>query len=99
MPKTLKMTDYKWLPVVDEELLAFLNSCCIKQGWHSFKHGVAQVSYRAKALRTPEPTYKTKDFPFRTSIIRRNSFWYNIEVSYDIRKEKNVYLPEEAYNQ
>jgi hypothetical protein len=97
VPKTLKMTEYKWLPVIDEELLAFLNSCSIKQGWYPYKDGVANVSYRSKALRSPEPTYKTKDYPFRTSIICRNSFWYIIEVSNDMRKEKNVFLPEEAY--
>ena len=98
IPKTLKMTEYKWLPVTDESLLSFLDSVSIKPGWNKFKTGQALVTYRAKALRSPEPTFSVKSFPFRTSIIKRNDFWHIIEVSNDLRKgDKNVYLPEEAY--
>jgi len=46
----MKMTDYKWLPVVDEKLLKFLDSVSIKAGWYPYKHGQASVSFRAKAL-------------------------------------------------
>ena len=98
VPKTLKMTEYKWLPVTDESLLSFLDSVCVKPGWNKFKTGHALVSYRAKALRSPEPTFSVREFPFRTSIIQRNDFWHIIEVSNDLRKgDKNAFLPEEAY--
>ena len=66
---TRKVTEYAWRPVVDEEaLLKSLDSTAIhKKGWFPFLHGQAQVTHRASALRTPEPTYKIKDYPFRVS--------------------------------
>ena len=38
-------------------MLKFLESVEHKPGWYPFENGHAQVSYRAKALRTPDPYY------------------------------------------
>ena len=35
------------------------------------ENGHAQVNYRAKALRTPDPYYSSKQYYFRTSIVKR----------------------------
>ena len=96
IPKTLKLTEYKWLPVINEDMLSFLDSISHKSGWTAFKQGQAMTSYRAKALRNPEPTFSIKDYPLRTSIVKRNDFWHIIEVNTDLRKgDKNVFLSEE----
>ena len=47
-----------------------LDSVEHKAGWHQYANGHAQVAYRAKALRTPEPTYSRSRFCFRTSIVK-----------------------------
>ena len=52
--KQKKIEDCAWTPVVDETLLKFLDSVERKPGWYPFENGHAQVSYRAKALRTPD---------------------------------------------
>ena len=57
-----KSEDCAWTPVVDEELLKFLESVEHKPGWYPYQNGHAQVSYRAKALRTPDPYYNSKFF-------------------------------------
>ena len=94
---TRKVTEYAWRPVVDEALLKFLNSTAVhKKGWFPFLNQ-AQVTHRAKALRTPEPTYKTKDYPFRVSCIFRQGTWWVIEQSTDLRNGgKQDFLEEEV---
>ena len=92
-----KSEDCAWTPVVDEELLKFLESVEHKAGWIPYQNGHAQVSYRAKALRTPDPYYTSKQYFFRTSIVKRKGVWWLLEMNADIRKEKNfVSLEEEA---
>ena len=93
----LKVEDGKWTPVIDQELQNFLDSVERKPGWHQYANGHAQVAYRAKALRTPEPTYSRSRFCFRTSIVKRKGVWWLLETNNDIRNEKNtVTLEEEA---
>ena len=92
-----KSEDCAWTPVVDEELLKFLESVEHKAGWIPYQNGHAQVSYRAKALRTPDPYYTSKQYFFRTSIVKRKGVWWLLEMNADIRKEKNLIpLEEEA---
>ena len=92
-----KSEDCAWTPVVDEELLKFLESVEHKAGWIPYQNGHAQVSYRAKALRTPDPYYNSKQYFFRTSIVKRKGVWWLLEMNADIRKEKNfISLEEEA---
>ena len=92
-----KSEDCAWTPVVDEELLKFLESVEHKSGWIPYQNGHAQVSYRAKALRTPDPYYTSKQYFFRTSIVKRKGVWWLLEMNADIRKEKNlISLEEEA---
>ena len=92
-----KSEDCAWTPVVDEELLKFLESVEHKAGWIPYQNGHAQVSYRAKALRTPDPYYTSKQYSFRTSIVKRKGVWWLLEMNADIRKEKNfISLEEEA---
>ena len=92
-----KSEDCAWTPVVDEELLKFLESVEHKAGWIPYQNGHAQVSYRAKALRTPDPYYTSKQYFFRTSIVKRKGVWWLLEMNVDIRKEKNlISLEEEA---
>ena len=92
-----KSEDCAWTPVVDEELLKFLDSVEHKAGWIPYQNGHAQVSYRAKALRTPDPYYTSKQYFFRTSIVKRKGVWWLLEMNADIRKEKNfISLEEEA---
>ena len=90
---TRKVTEYAWRPVVDEALLKFLDSTAVhKKGWFPFL-----VTHRAKALRTPEPTYKTKDYPFRVSCIFRQGTWWFLEQSTDLRNGgKQDFLEEEV---
>ena len=81
----------------DEELLKFLESVEHKAGWIPYQNGHAQVSYRAKALRTPDPYYNPKQYFFRTSIVKRKGVWCLLEMNADMRKEKTlVSLEEEA---
>ena len=92
-----KSEDCAWTPVIDEELLKFLESVEHKAGWIPYQNGHAQVSYRAKALRTPDPYYTSKQYFFRTSIVKRKGVWWLLEMNADIRKEKNfISLEEEA---
>ena len=92
-----KSEDCAWTPVVDEELLKFLESVEHKAGWIPYQNGHAQVSYRAKALRTPDPYYTSKQYFLRTSIVKRKGVWWLLEMNADIRKEKNfISLEEEA---
>ena len=92
-----KSEDCAWTPVVDEELLKFLESVEHKAGWIPYQNRHAQVSYRAKALRTPDPYYTSKQYFFRTSIVKRKGVWWLLEMNADIRKEKNfISLEEEA---
>ena len=92
-----KSEDCAWTPVVDEELLKFLESVEHKACWIPYQNGHAQVSYRAKALRTPDPYYTSKQYFFRTSIVKRKGVWWLLEMNADIRKEKNfISLEEEA---
>ena len=92
-----KSEDCARTPVVDEELLKFLESVEHKAGWIPYQNGHAQVSYRAKALRTPDPYYTSKQYFFRTSIVKRKGVWWLLEMNADIRKEKNfISLEEEA---
>ena len=84
-----------WTPVVDEELLKFLESVEHKPGWYPYQNGHAQVSYRAKALRTPDPYYSSKQCYFRTSIVKRKVVWWLLEMNVDMRKEKNQSALEE----
>ena len=69
--KQKKVEDCAWTPVVDATLLEFLDSVEHKPGWYPFENGHAQVSYRAKALRTPDQYCNPKKFHLRTSIVKR----------------------------
>ena len=95
---TRKVTEYAWRPVVDEALLKFLDSTAIhKRGRFPFLNGQAQVTHRAKDLRTPEPTYKIKGYPFRVSCILRQGTCWVIEQSTDLRHGgKQDFLEEEV---
>ena len=46
-------------------MLKFLESVEHNSGWYPFENGNAQVAYRAKALRTPDPYYDRKEVPFK----------------------------------
>ena len=89
-----KSEDCAWTPVVDEELLKFLESVEQKAGWIPYQNGHAQVSYRARALRTPDPYFTSKQYFFRLSIVKRKGVWW-LEMNADIRKEKNLISLEE----
>ena len=90
-----KSEDCAWTPVVDEELLKFLDSIDHKPGWYPYQNGHAQASYRAKALRTPDPYYSSKQYYFRISIVKRKGVWWFLEMNVDMRKEKNQSALEE----
>ena len=92
------LIDYAWRPVVDKELLSFLEEKGLKdKGWFPFLGGHANVAHRAKALRSPEPSYRIKDFPFRISFVFRQGTWWVLERATDLRIEnKPVFLEEEA---
>ena len=95
--KELKVEEGKRTPVIDQELQNFLDSVEHKSGWHKYANGHAQVAYRAKALRTPEPTNSRSRFCFRSSIVKRKGFWWIPESNTDIRNEKHaIVLEEEA---
>ena len=49
-----KSEDCAWTPAVDEELLKSLESVEHKAGWIPYQNCHARVSFRAKALRTPD---------------------------------------------
>ena len=93
-----KSEDCAWTPVIDEELLKFLESADEhKPGWSPYQNGHDQVNYRAKALRTPDPYYSSKQYYFRTSIVKKKCVWWLLEMNVDVRKVKNqTALKEEA---
>ena len=95
---TKKMVDHAWRPVTDAKLLGFLGSAaCKKRGWFPYENGHALVSHRAKALRSPEPIYKVKDYPYRVSMILRKGTWWIVERAQDLRQNnKTCFLEEEA---
>ena len=95
---TKKMVDYAWRPVTDAKLLGFLGSvACRKSGWLPYENGHARVSHRAKALRSPEPIHKVKDYPYRVSMILRKGTWWIVERAQDLRQNnKTCFLEEEA---
>lgn len=69
---TQKKSDvFSKTPVVGEELLKFLESVEHKPGCYPYQNGPARVSHRAKALRTPDPYYTSKQNCFRSSIVKR----------------------------
>ena len=85
-----KSEDCAWTPLVDAELLQFLGSVEQKACWIPYQNGHTQVSYRAKALRTPDPYYTSKQYFFRTSFVKRKGVWWLLEMNADTRKEKNL---------
>ena len=85
--KSKKVEDCAWTPVVDETLLKFLDSVEHKPGWYPFESGHAQVSYRAKALRTPDQYYDRKKLHLRTSIVKRRGLWWLLEMNHGMSKE------------
>ena len=82
-----KVEECAWAPVVDETLLKFLDSVEHKPGWYPFENGHAQVSYRGKALRTPDQYYDRKKFHLRSSIVKRRGVWWLLEMNHDMNKE------------
>ena len=80
--KEKKVEDCAWTPVVDENMLKFLESVEHKSGWYPFENGHAQVAYRAKALRTPDQYYDRKKFHLRISIVKRNGVWWLLEMNH-----------------
>ena len=95
--KEKKVGDCAWTSVVDKIMLKYLESVEYKSGWHAFENGHAQVSYRAKSLRTPDPYYDRKKYHLRTSIAKREGVWWLLEMNNDIHKELGtVTLEEEA---
>ena len=94
--KEKKVEYCAWTPVVDENMLKFLESVEHKSGWYPFENGHAQVAYRAKALRTPDPNYDRKKFHLRTSIVKRKGVWWLLEMNHDVNKENvSISLEEE----
>jgi len=85
--KKKKVEECAWSPVVDEIMLKFLESVEHKAGWYPFENGLAQVAYRAKALRTPDPYNERKKFHLRTSIVKRKEVWWLLEVNRELNKE------------
>ena len=79
-------------------MLKFLESVEHKAGWYPFENGHAEVAYRAKALRTPDPyCYDRKKFHLRTSIVKRKGVWWLLEVNHALNKEHvSISLEEEA---
>ena len=72
---------------------------CKKRGWFPYENGHALVSHRAKALRSPAPVYRVKDYPYRVSVIRRKGTWWIVERAHDMRLDKDnktCFLQEEA---
>eukprot|EP00435_Cladocopium_sp_Y103_P073754 s194_g45.t1 len=95
--KEQKVEDCAWTPVVDENMLKFLESFEHKPGWYPFENGHAQVAYRAKALRTPDPYYDKMKFHLRTSIVKRRGVWWLLEMIHGMNKENiPASLEEEA---
>ena len=95
--KEKKIEDCAWTPAVDDTMLKFLESVEHKPGWYPFENGHAQVAYRAKALRTPDPYYDRRKFHLRTSIVKRKGVWWSLEVNHDLNKENvSTSLEEEA---
>ena len=89
--------DCAWTPVVDENLVKLLDSVEHKPGWYPHENGFAQVAYRAKALRTPEPQNDRRKYHLRTSIVKRKGVWWLIEMNHDISAENmTVTLEQEA---
>ena len=82
-----KSEDCAWTPVVDEELLKFLESVEHKPGWYPYQNGHTQV--------TPDPYYNSKQYYFRTSIVKWKGVWWLLEMNVDMRKEKNQSALEE----
>ena len=89
--KEKKVEDCAWTPVIDETMLKFLESVEHKSGWYPFENGHAQVAYRAKALRTPDPYYGRKKFHLRTSIVKRKGVWWLLEMNHDLNKGKRFH--------
>ena len=78
-------------------MLRFLEFVEHKSGWYPFEGGHAQIAFRAKALRTPDPYYERKKFHLRTSIVKRKGVWWLIEVNHDLnRGHVSTTLEEEA---
>ena len=95
--KEKKVEECAWTLFVDETMLKYLESIEYKAGWHAFENGHAQVSYRAKSLRTPDSHYDRKKYHLRTSIVKREGVWWLLEVNYDMNKElATTTLEEEA---
>ena len=84
--KQKKVEDCAWTPV-DETLLKFLDSVEHKPGWYPFENGHAQVSYCAKAVRTPDQLNDRKKLHLRTSIVKRRGVWWLLEMNHDMNKE------------
>ena len=72
--RKIQVEDCAWTPVVDDTMLKFLDSVEHKSGWYPSENGHAQVAYRAKALRTPDPYYDRKKFHLRTFLRRGKEF-------------------------
>eukprot|EP00435_Cladocopium_sp_Y103_P059650 s194_g21.t1 len=95
--KEKKVEDCAWTPVVDEDMLKFLESVEHKPGWYPCENGRAQVAYRAKALRTPDAYNGRKKFHLRTSVVKRRGVWWLLEMNHDMNKEHiQASLEEEA---
>ena len=50
---------------------SFLESVDHKAGWYPIENGHAQIAFRAKPLRTPDPYYDRKKFHLTNSIVKR----------------------------
>jgi hypothetical protein len=48
-----------------------LESVDHKAGWYPIENGHAQIAFRAKPLRTPDPYYDRKKFHLTNSIVKR----------------------------
>ena len=85
-----KSEDCAWTPVVDEELLKFLDSVEHKPGWYPYQNGHAQVSYRAQVIHTIAPSNTILEL-----LLKRKGVWWLLEMNVDMRKEKNQSALEE----
>ena len=77
----------------DHALMHHVNQLAEQSGWH-YRDGVGiHVAHNAKSLRSPQPRFALRDFPFRTSVAcwkRLGTFkWMIIEENVDLRDLPN----------
>ena len=77
----------------DKAIMEFAYNLSEQPGWH-FVHGHGvNMAHGAKSLRSPQPRFAVRDFPYRTSLARWRSggdlVWRVIEEKVDLRDIAN----------